>query len=331
MGRDEGQVHLPAEMLDLIFQLLPTRDLMVVVQVCSFWREVGEAPGLWSRGVICLARGNMSMLPEVLGARRMLLVRSLRVLDWEDMPEETVEVVVGHQGLKLLDLRGVGLSSVTSSQLARLVTGLQEVWLSYSPVASSQAGAILAGVDGGSKLRRLKMSFTDLSTVEPGLLARAVSWLEEVDLSSSQLTLQQTQAVLRAAASSRQLKKLDLAMNDSLPAVKPELLASAVLNLEEFSIGYSPVSCPQIKAIFSVISGGTSLKVLKIGYNRMIQFPDERVELSKNMQGMINLLHTVKRKSFLADVDMILLNAAFYLGYYQISMDQEWYKIVKID
>ena len=82
MGRDEGQVHLPAEMLDLIFQLLPTRDLMVVVQVCSFWREVGEAPGLWSRGVICLARGNMFMLPEVLGARRMLLVRSLRVLDW---------------------------------------------------------------------------------------------------------------------------------------------------------------------------------------------------------------------------------------------------------
>ena len=331
MGRDEGQVHLPAEMLDLIFQLLPTRDLMVVVQVCSFWREVGEAPGLWSRGVICLARGNMSMLPEVLGARRMLLVRSLRVLDWEDMPEETVEVVVGHQGLKLLDLRGVGLSSVTSSQLARLVTGLQEVWLGYCPLASSQAEAILAGVVRGSKLSRLKLSFTDLSTVEPGLLARAVSGLEEVDLSSSQLTVQQTQAVLRAAGNSRQLKKLDLAMNDSLPDVKPELLASAVLNLEEFSIGYSPVSCPQIEAIFSSINGATSLKALRIGYNRIIKFPDLRIEMTNNMEGMINLLHTVKRKSFLADVDMILLNAAFYLGYYQISMDQEWYKIVKID
>ena len=331
MGRDGCQVQLPAEILDQIFQLLPSRDLRSVVQVCRFWREVGEAPGLWSWGVVCLARGNMSLLQEVLGARRTLLVRRLRVLDWEDMPEETVEVVVEHPGLRLLDLRGVGLSSATSSQLARLVTGLQEVWLGYSPLASSQAAAILAGVDGGSKLRRLKMSFTDLSTVEPGLLAGAVSWLEEVDLSSSQLTLQQTQAVLRAAASSRQLKKLDLAMNDSLPAVKPELLASAVLNLEEFSIGYSPVSCPQIEAIFSAISRGASLKVLKIGYNRMIQFPDERVELSKNMQGMINLLHTVKRKSFLSNVNVMLLDAAFYFGYYHISMDQEWYKIVKID
>ena len=129
MGRDGCQVQLPAEILDLIFQLLPSRDLRSVVQVCRFWRGVGEAPGLWSWGVVCLARGNMSLLQEVLAARRTLLVRRLRVLDWEDVPEETVRVVVEHPGLRLLDLRGVGLSSATSSHLARLVTGLQEVWL----------------------------------------------------------------------------------------------------------------------------------------------------------------------------------------------------------
>ena len=167
--------------------------------------------------------------------------------------------------------------------------------------------------------------------MEPELLARAVAGLQEVDLSSSHLTAQQTQAVIRAAGNSRQLKKLDLAMNDSLPAVKPELLASAVLNLEEISIGYSVVSAQQTKAVFSAISGATSLKVLRIGYNRLIKFPTERGKLIKDIENMTNVLANVKRKYFLVDVDISLLNAAFYLGYYQISMNNEWYKIVRID
>ena len=161
--------------------------------------------------------------------------------------------------------------------LARLVNGLQEVWTGYSPLASTQAEAILENMAGGSKLRKLAMCFTDLSSVEPGLLAWAVAGLEEVELSSSQLTLQQTQAVLSAAGSSSKLRKLDLAMNDSMSAVKPELLASAVLNLEDFSIGYSAVTSQQIEAIFSAISGATKLKVLKIGHNRIIEFPEKRV------------------------------------------------------
>ena len=273
----ECQVQLPAEILKLIFQLLPAWDLRVVVQVCSFWREVGEAPGLWAHRTVCLARGDMSSLPEVLGARRMLLVKRLRLLEWGDIPEETVRVVVEHPGLRLLELRGVSLS------------------------------------------------------VEPDLLARAVAGLEKVELRSSQLTTEQTQAVLRAAGSSRQLKKLDMAMNKSIPGVSPELLASAVLNLEEFSIGYSVLTSQQIEAIFSTISGANSLKVLRIGYNRLSKCPDERVQWLRNIEKMINVLSQIKRKSFLADVDITVLDATFYMGYYQISTNKEWYKIVRID
>ena len=302
-----------------------------MLMVCSFWREVGEAPGLWAHRTVCLARGDMSSLPEVLGARRMLLVKRLRLLEWGDMPEETVRVVVEHPGLRLLDLRGLGLSSAAGGQLARLVTCLQEVWLGYSPLTPSQLEAIMTGVAGGGKLRKLKMFFTDMSTVEPGLLARAVAGLEEVELKSSQLTTEQTQAVLRAAGSSRQLKKLDMAMNKSMPGVSPELLASAVLNLEEFSIGYSVLTSQQIEAIFSAISGANSLKVLRIGYNRLSKCPDERVQWLTNIEKMINVLSQIKRKSFLADVDITVLDATFYMGYYQISKVNEWYKIVRID
>ena len=325
-------MQLPAEILARIFQQLPWRDLKMVVQVCSFWREVGEAPVLWSRGVVCLARGSQSSLQEVLGRRRMRLARRLRVLDWEHLPEEAVVAVLEHLGLRLLDLRGVALSSADAGLLARLVTGLQGVRLGYSPLAGRQLDAILAGVAGGSgKLRKLKMCFTDLSRVEPGLLALAVAGLEEVDLSSSQLTLQQTQAVLRAAGSSSKLRKVKLAMNDSMSLVRPELLASAVLNLEQFYIGYSDVSSQQIKAIFSALIEATSPKLLKMGYNRLVEFPYERHAIIKDIEKMTNLLSRVKKKFFLSGVDIKLLISAFNLGYYQITNHQERLLINRID
>ena len=39
---------LPAEILERIFSNLPSKDLKNVVLVCKWWREVGEAPQLWT-------------------------------------------------------------------------------------------------------------------------------------------------------------------------------------------------------------------------------------------------------------------------------------------
>ena len=68
--------HLPPEMLDRVFQLLSPQDLKSVVQVCWLWRQVGERPGRWTWGV---ARSTGESMAEVLGSRRMLLVRGLRL------------------------------------------------------------------------------------------------------------------------------------------------------------------------------------------------------------------------------------------------------------
>ena len=57
---------LPPKMLHQVFRLLPPRDMKNVLLVCQLWREVGEAPGLWSWVVLRVTRENMANMPEVL-------------------------------------------------------------------------------------------------------------------------------------------------------------------------------------------------------------------------------------------------------------------------
>jgi len=45
---DTGAGELPAEMLERVFLLLGPQDLNAVVLVCRRWRDVGEAPHLWT-------------------------------------------------------------------------------------------------------------------------------------------------------------------------------------------------------------------------------------------------------------------------------------------
>ena len=85
----------------------------------------------------------------------------------------------------------MNLSFVEPDMLARVVTGLEEVKFGVSPVSSQQAEAIFRVASMQTKLRKLYVSFTDLSTIEPGLLAKAVSGMEEVQLGLSQVSSQQ--------------------------------------------------------------------------------------------------------------------------------------------
>ena len=54
---------LPPEMLERVFRLLPNRDLKNAVLVCRRWRDVGEAPSLWTWvSPHCVVRENSGCL-----------------------------------------------------------------------------------------------------------------------------------------------------------------------------------------------------------------------------------------------------------------------------
>ena len=52
-----------AGVLELVFGLLPPRDLKNVVLVCQLWREAGEEARLWAWVVLRVTRENMSTMP----------------------------------------------------------------------------------------------------------------------------------------------------------------------------------------------------------------------------------------------------------------------------
>ena len=164
-----------------------------------------------------------------------------------------------------MDLTEVDVSPVDPSLLARwamaphsplhrAVTALEEVRLWNSGLTTAQAAAMCASLVGGShNLRRLMLTRTNLSTVEPGLLARALSQLEAVWLGRCQLTTGQLTALCKMLSSNCQLKRLDLSAND-LSAVPPALLARAVTGLEEVGLREAHVTTHQWEELFTVLA-----------------------------------------------------------------------------
>ena len=119
-------------------------------------------------------------------------------------------------------------------------------------------------------MKTLDISNTDLSSVEPTLLARAVTQLETVELWNTQLTTQQLEAILTAISRGTKLKSLNLSAN-RLHSLAPELLARAASRLETVKLVGGLVTSQQAEAIFTAISGGGSgMKDLDISNNDLL-------------------------------------------------------------
>ena len=257
-----------AGVLRLVFGLLPPRDLKNVVLVCQLWREVGEAPGLWAWVVIRVTRDNVSTMPERLDCRRMWAVRELRVEWGVEVSEEVLMAVARHQGLRVVELKQVNLSSVDPGLLARVVGGLEEVVMCSRPdtrLTVQQWEAIFTAIsEGGCKLKRLVIYGNNLSRVDPGLLARALTRVEEVVMYQPRLTGPQQEAILTAISSGdSRLKKLDIEHN-KLSTVDPSLLASAVNRLEKVKILGGQLTVEQVAAILTRSLLETSLRRLEM-------------------------------------------------------------------
>ena len=63
--------HIPAEVLNHVFKQLEPCDLKSVVLVCERWRDIAEAPNLWTWVFHWVNRGNLANMPYILAAKRM--------------------------------------------------------------------------------------------------------------------------------------------------------------------------------------------------------------------------------------------------------------------
>ena len=289
---------VPAEILYLIFrQLIPLvtfphpvykpadwQHLKRTRQVCQLWREVGEAPGLWQKTRLQVTSKNLSTMPRFLGTWRMRDVQNIHISEKGAVSEELLKAVAVHRGLREMTLSCSDLFSVPADLLARVVLGLEEVWMTDTQLDRPQVEAIFEGLTGQTKLKALTILNADLTSVDPGLLARAVGGLELVELprGRAQLTDEQAEAIYKAVASGKtRVKRLGV----RLCSLELELVAVAVNNLEYWGAELDSLAA---EAVLASSLEKTSLKKLLIEIKGPIRVDKDLViEAHKVIKGLV--------------------------------------------
>jgi len=264
---------LPAEMLERVFHLLPPRDHKAAVLVCRRWSAMANHVLL-----------SQAKLPP------NLLLRVFDLLPPKDLKavvlvckwwREVGEAPALWSWLKLrVKEKNVGyMSDVLGSRRAQAVRRV------YMREVSNK---LLQAVVRHKGLKEMVIEYTNLSTLNPELLAQAVTKLEEVRIGYNPLTPEQFTAICLAVKGNSQLKTLHLYNNIcSLGSVDAKILAQAVTKLEEVNLRKINLTSKQVEAIFAALDTSSRLKTLNICGNNL-----SSVDLDVLARG-VNTLQTV--------------------------------------
>jgi len=138
--------------------------------------------------------------------------------------------VGNHPGLRIVSFGHLDLTGLDVGLVANVLGGLEVVQLQRAQIGMDQLSALLAaivqcGAEGADtrlgyqrqqRLKSLNISGTDVSEVDPQLLAEAVVKLQEITLTYTYLTKEQTKEIMLALSinSNPTLKKLNIGRND---------------------------------------------------------------------------------------------------------------------
>ena len=168
--------------------------------------------------------------------------------------------------LNVLNISDNNLSEVEPELLAKTVIKLKKLDIRYTDITKQQASVILTAISEGRRLTDLNIGFNDLREVCPELMAKAVTNLEILDVTFTDLTQQQATAIITTISNGSKLIELHI-FGDDLSGVDPKLLANIAIKLEILEIGMSELTQQQTAAIFTAISEGINLTTLDIREN----------------------------------------------------------------
>jgi len=263
--------RLPAEVLERIFRHLPPPSLKNVLQVCRRWREIGEAPSLWTWvSLPSVTETNLSSAVDMLRCKRLSVATCLEA---RFVSRELLEAIGDHPGLRGLDVgySTCGLASCPASLLVHALTrGLESADLRKTGMSIEQIEALFRALPN-TKLKSLNLSWiTSVAQLWPELLSSNVALLEKIDLGFIQLSRAQTAALFKTLKQgSSPLKRLNLSQSD-LAHLDPTLLAEVVVKLEEVGLENSKLEPAQVVALCQALKqDNCTLKSLELGGNNL--------------------------------------------------------------
>jgi len=190
--------------------------------------------------------------------------------------------------LKKLDLTRINLSSVDSELFARGITKLQEFNSFLTNITIDQLNSLFTALSRNTQLKKLSVFSNNLSSVDPELLARGVTRLEDVYFTN--ITNEQSEAIFTAISQNNsQLKKLNLRFIN-LSCVDPAVLAKAVARLEEVDLRHTELSTEQLNSLLKSVQKDTKLKKLLLQGNQIAELDVDVVSnAGENLGGGLDL------------------------------------------
>ena len=190
-----------------------------------------------------------------------------RLAATEESKLEKLEVDVGSHLTP--DLTHMDPDILTSALLKLETDILLRVRLS-----PEQTTHLLTKISNTRDLRLTRVNLDDVSLVPLAVLSGAISRLEKVIFSGSDLTPVQLEAVFTMLAIQQpggsKLKRLGFGIGETdLSGLSPELLLGAISRLEGFALYESNLTAEQLEAVFTMLAsqqpGGSKLKILGFG------------------------------------------------------------------
>jgi len=261
---------LPAEMLQRIFRFLPPQDLKAAVTVCRWWRDIGSQGALWTWVKLCAHKDNLGSMSEILKSARFAQIRKITVR--ASLSNDLLHEVGSHPGLRIVSFGHVDLTGLDVGLMAKVFSELEVVQLQRAQITWDQLSAILAAIvqcGAGAdtrleyhrqpRLKSLNISGTDVSKVDPKLLAGAVVKLKEITLTYTCLTKEQAKDIMLALSvnSNLTLKKLNIGKND-LSGVDPDLLSIGLAKVARVSLADTSLTNDQFVSLLMRASNSSS-------------------------------------------------------------------------
>jgi hypothetical protein len=320
-----GRARLPAEILEMIFQRLEPSGLKAAVLVCRRWRELAEAPRLWTWvGSLRVTAANLSVMARLLKGR--LRVAGRRV-EMAAVSEELLEAVADHRGRRELEVSTYNLTALEPSLVAAALVG-QETLLLSSDLTHEQATTfftVLAEGTKGTRLKNLSLSFIPLSSVEPQLLGRALSRLEKVELEEPELSEAQIDAIFVALggreSSVRSLNLLAI----NLSAVEPAKIGRVVTKLDTCALRQTDLTQPQVEALFTALEepSMSKLRKLDLACNDLSLVKPELMARVVNHRQEVELMNTGITDQQYQLIDDSLLFPKYFIGNLRLEVDHD--------
>lgn len=222
--------------MERIFEYLDIENIMSCVLVCRQWRTVGERPKFWSNESLKVTEDNCH---DVIESRRITIVPEI----WLDSVENSIEI------FEFLFR-------------ALMENRLQLKRLFYFAFYEHQPELV------------------DLSLLEADLLSKAIVKLEEFHLSATtcmifpgELSSVQLNSIFTAIDQTQDLKLkiLNICKDLRFSEVSSDIMASAVVKLEETDILKQDLTPTQIDCMFNKIAQSPIVKIRSFEESSMLQ------------------------------------------------------------